>query len=184
VSGLSGWPAFRGVSMEVWSQWKPGLLSVFLPARTGDRGVSPNYPNVQRTSPFDVYAAPENRRDKAHRNHSRPITRSPADQATYPAPPTPQTSSVQAVGRSLYVVTWLGQAGDRGVYRQMTLTYNIQCPIHVYAAPENRRPHPRHKWPTCAPARRHIGTCPKRKRKKQTNNEDPGREKSYIKCNN
>jgi hypothetical protein len=30
VSGLSGWPAFRGVSMEVWSQWKPGLLSVFL----------------------------------------------------------------------------------------------------------------------------------------------------------
>ena len=30
VFGLSGWPAFRGVSMEVWSQCKPGLLSVFL----------------------------------------------------------------------------------------------------------------------------------------------------------
>jgi hypothetical protein len=30
VSGLSGRPAFQGVSMEVWSQWKPGLLSVFL----------------------------------------------------------------------------------------------------------------------------------------------------------
>jgi hypothetical protein len=30
VSGLLGRPAFRGVSMEVWSQWKPGLLSVFL----------------------------------------------------------------------------------------------------------------------------------------------------------
>ncbi len=30
MSSLSGWPAFRGVSMEVWSQWKPGLLSVFL----------------------------------------------------------------------------------------------------------------------------------------------------------
>jgi hypothetical protein len=33
VSGLLGWPAFRGVSMEVWSQWKPGLLSVFLEGR-------------------------------------------------------------------------------------------------------------------------------------------------------
>jgi hypothetical protein len=35
VSGLSGWPAFRGVSMEVWSQWKPGLLSVFLTGLPG-----------------------------------------------------------------------------------------------------------------------------------------------------
>ena len=40
VSGLSGWPAFRGVSMEVWSQWKPGLLSVFLPPGDESDGIS------------------------------------------------------------------------------------------------------------------------------------------------
>ncbi len=35
VFGLSGWPAFWGVSMEVWSQCKPGLLSVFLDLEGG-----------------------------------------------------------------------------------------------------------------------------------------------------
>jgi len=39
VSGLSGWLAFWGVSMEVWSQWKPSLLSVFLVKYMLDIGV-------------------------------------------------------------------------------------------------------------------------------------------------
>jgi hypothetical protein len=53
VSGLSGWPAFRGVSMEVWSQWKPGLLSVFLAStysRPSSHGLTP-YCTGRREAP-------------------------------------------------------------------------------------------------------------------------------------